>query len=139
MRHVDDLEAVGRRIKELRSRHELSQRDLAFPGCSYAYLSRLEQGARQPSGQVLEELARRLRTTVHYLKTGEPDPVELGLEEAGYTIADLTDEERAMLDYELEHAAFQAARSFAWATKAARGETARAALNGNGNDEGDRR
>lgn len=79
MKHVDDLTALGRRIRQLREARGLTQRELMFDGCSYAYLSRVEQGGRQPSVQVLEELARRLGTTVHYLKTGEDDPRELAL------------------------------------------------------------
>jgi transcriptional regulator with XRE-family HTH domain len=38
----------------------LSQRELAFPGCSAAYISRIERGERVPSLQVLRELAQRV-------------------------------------------------------------------------------
>ncbi len=37
---------VGRRIKALRVERGMSQRDLAAPGMSYAYLSRIEAGQR---------------------------------------------------------------------------------------------
>jgi transcriptional regulator with XRE-family HTH domain len=57
--HYDDPEAVGRRLFEARERAGLSQRDLAFPGCSAAYISRIERGERIPSLQVMRELARR--------------------------------------------------------------------------------
>jgi transcriptional regulator with XRE-family HTH domain len=137
MKHVDDTAALGRRIKRLREERGLTQRQLMFDGCSYAYLSRVEQGHRQPSGQVLEELARRLGTTVRYLKTGEPDPVELGLKDAGFAIDDLTDDERGMLDLELEQQAFKTARGVAYAIKALRAEAARAVLNGNHHHEGE--
>jgi transcriptional regulator with XRE-family HTH domain len=57
--HYDDPEAVGRRLYEARESAGLSQRDLAFPGCSAAYISRIERGERIPSLQVMRELARR--------------------------------------------------------------------------------
>lgn len=52
----------------------LSQRKLAFEGCTPAYISRLEAGARIPSLQLLHELARRLHTTAEYLATGDAAP-----------------------------------------------------------------
>jgi transcriptional regulator with XRE-family HTH domain len=57
--HYDDPAAVGRRLHEARESAGLSQRDLAFPGCSAAYISRIERGERIPSLQVMRELARR--------------------------------------------------------------------------------
>jgi len=38
----------------------MSQRELAFPGCSAAYISRIERGERIPSLQVMRELAGRI-------------------------------------------------------------------------------
>jgi transcriptional regulator with XRE-family HTH domain len=49
----------------------LSQRDLAFPGCSAAYISRIERGERVPSLQVLRELARRCGVSEAYLAWGQ--------------------------------------------------------------------
>lgn len=73
--HVDDPRAVGRRLRETRDRVGISQRSLAFPGCSPAYLSRIEAGDRTPSLQVLRELARRLGVTEEYLAYGiEEEP-----------------------------------------------------------------
>ncbi len=57
--HYDDPVEVGRRLHEARENAGLSQRDLAFPGCSAAYISRIERGERIPSLQVMRELARR--------------------------------------------------------------------------------
>lgn len=57
--HYDDPTEVGRRLYEAREGAGLSQRELAFPGCSAAYISRIERGERIPSLQVLRELARR--------------------------------------------------------------------------------
>src|SRR6476660_7094832 len=58
--HYDDPAAVGQRVFEAREAAGLSQRELAFPGCSAAYISRIERGERVPSLQVMRELARRI-------------------------------------------------------------------------------
>ena len=47
--HVDDPVAVGKRLKEARLAAGFSQRQLSFPGCSAASISRLEAGDRVPS------------------------------------------------------------------------------------------
>lgn len=72
--HCDDPKIVGQRLKELREKRGLSQRQLAFPGCSAAYISRLEAGERRPSNQILHRLARRLYTPTSYLAHGVGDP-----------------------------------------------------------------
>ena len=46
--HYDDPVAVGRRLHAAREAAGISQRDLAFPGCSAAYISRIERGERVP-------------------------------------------------------------------------------------------
>jgi tetratricopeptide (TPR) repeat protein len=48
----------------------LTQRDLSFPGCSPAYISRIESGDRIPSLQLLRELGRRLNVSEDFLATG---------------------------------------------------------------------
>ncbi|MEX2464733.1 MAG: tetratricopeptide repeat protein [Gaiellaceae bacterium] len=68
--HVDDPAAVGRRLKAARERAQLSQRQLAFPGCSPAYISRIESGDRIPSLQLLRTLGRRLGVSEDFLATG---------------------------------------------------------------------
>jgi transcriptional regulator with XRE-family HTH domain len=68
--HVDDPAAVGRRLKDARVAAGLSQRQLSFPGCSAAYISRLEAGDRVPSLQLLRKLATRLGADEQYLATG---------------------------------------------------------------------
>jgi DNA-binding XRE family transcriptional regulator len=60
---------VGSRIKALRGELGLTQRDLASPGLSYAYISRIEAGTRTPSLSALIELADRLNTNVKGFKT----------------------------------------------------------------------
>jgi Helix-turn-helix domain len=47
------VETVGQRIRRLREERSLSQRDLSEPGTSYAYISRIEAGARNPSEKAL--------------------------------------------------------------------------------------
>jgi tetratricopeptide (TPR) repeat protein len=69
--HVDDPHAVGERLKSARLAAGLSQRQLAFTGCSPAYISRIEAGDRIPSLQLLRELGRRLGVSEDYLATGE--------------------------------------------------------------------
>ncbi len=59
-------------MKKLRLERGLSQRDLAEgSSVSYAYVSRIEAGARVPSLGALIELADRLDTTALYLATGK--------------------------------------------------------------------
>ena len=61
---------MGRRLREARERAGLSQRQLSFPGCSPAYISRIEAGDRIPSLQLLREMGRRLGVSEDYLATG---------------------------------------------------------------------
>lgn len=68
--HVDDPHEVGKRLKEARERAGLSQRQLAFPGCSSAYISRIEAGFRTPSLQILQLLGQHLGVSGEWLATG---------------------------------------------------------------------
>src|SRR5688500_20374598 len=63
-------ETIGVRLRRLRLERRLSQRELASPGVSYAYISRIEAGTRQPSVKALRKLARKLGVTAEYLETG---------------------------------------------------------------------
>lgn len=74
--HVDSAEAVGLRIRAAREREGLLQRDLAFPGCSSAYVSRIEAGQRIPSLQLLREIGARLGVSADFLARGEDPPPE---------------------------------------------------------------
>jgi transcriptional regulator with XRE-family HTH domain len=69
--HFDDPVAVGRRVHEAREAAGLSQRELAFPGCSAAYISRIERGERIPSLQVLREISRRTGVSEGMLAYGK--------------------------------------------------------------------
>jgi tetratricopeptide (TPR) repeat protein len=71
--HVDSPQAVGERLRAARERAGLSQRELSFPGCSPAYISRIESGDRIPSLQLLRALGRRLGVSEDYLATGAAD------------------------------------------------------------------
>src|SRR5579884_1638011 len=68
--HVDSAAAVGRRLKAARLAAGLTQRELSFPGCTPAYISRIEAGARIPSFQILREFGRRLGVSAEYLAGG---------------------------------------------------------------------
>src|SRR5579862_8825170 len=63
-------ETIGQRLKRLRLERGLSQRELAAPGVSYAYISRIEAGTRQPSVKALRKLAEKLGVTADFLETG---------------------------------------------------------------------
>jgi len=79
-------ESIGDRLKRLRLERGLTQRELAVPGVSYAYISRIEGGARQPSVKALRKLAHKLGVTPEYLELGseldEQERRELRIAEA---------------------------------------------------------
>ena len=68
--HEGQVETIGRRLRRLRHERGLSQRELASPGVSYAYISRIEAEARRPSVKALRMLARKLGVSADYLETG---------------------------------------------------------------------
>src|ERR671934_1401019 len=82
-------EPIGVRLKRLRFERGLSQRDLSSPGVSYAYISRIEAGARTPSVKALRKLSQKLGVSVEYLETGRD-------------IRDVDDRELRLADAELE-------------------------------------
>src|SRR5258707_5950934 len=86
--HIDSPKEVGARLKASRERAGLSQRQLAFPGCTAAYISRLEAGARVPSLQMVNQLALRLDVSGQWLATGS--------EAAAVQPSDLIDAEAAL-------------------------------------------
>jgi len=79
-------EPIGVRLRRLRLERGLSQRELAGPGVSYAYISRIEAGTRRPSVKALRTLARTLGLSPEYLETGselrDVDERELRLADA---------------------------------------------------------
>jgi transcriptional regulator with XRE-family HTH domain len=68
--HAPRAETVGERLRRLRLEQGASQRDLSAPGITYAYISRIEAGARTPSVKALRMLAKKLGVTPEYLETG---------------------------------------------------------------------
>src|SRR2546423_7075111 len=63
-------EPIAVRLRRLRLERSLSQRELAGPGVSYAYISRIEAGQRRPSVKAIRTLARKLGVSAQYLETG---------------------------------------------------------------------
>ena len=82
-------ETIGQRLRRLRHERGLSQRELASPGVSYAYISRIEAGARRPSVKALRMLAKKLGVSADYLETGSE-------------IRDVEERELRIADAELE-------------------------------------
>jgi transcriptional regulator with XRE-family HTH domain len=91
----------------------MSQRELSSPGISYAYISRIESGARTPSVKALRRIAGKLGVTVEHLETGEPTPTELGVSDAGVEYASLTPAELRLIRAAAEEGAREAARGAA--------------------------
>ena len=99
--HVDDPAAVGRRLRDAREAAGLTQRELSFEGCTAAYVSRIEAGARVPSLQILREFGKRLGVSADYLATGNADGTDLSSELLEAEVAlRLGDEQRATELYE---------------------------------------
>ncbi len=73
---LSQAERVGERIRRLRQERGLSQRDIAGPGVSAAYISRIEKGDREPSIRALRGLAERLGVSADLLETGR-DAVDI--------------------------------------------------------------
>src|ERR671938_203631 len=61
-------ETIGQRLRRLRTERQLSQRELSSPGVSYAYISRIEAGTRNPSVKAIRMLAGKLGVPEGYLE-----------------------------------------------------------------------
>src|SRR5947209_12032444 len=115
-------ETIGRRVRRLRLKRGLSQRQLSAPGVGYAYISRIENEGRKPSVKVMRILAQRLGVSLEELETGRRVPAaadrELRVSDAELALrleGDLEAAEvtfRALLDEEQAEAAM-AARALA--------------------------
>ncbi|MGP3975814.1 helix-turn-helix domain-containing protein [Streptomyces sp. 8N114] len=68
----DEPAAVGRRVQLLRAERGLTQRQLAEPAYTPAYISTLEAGKVRPSEAALRHLAARLGVTPEELAPGRP-------------------------------------------------------------------
>jgi tetratricopeptide (TPR) repeat protein len=99
--HVDDPVAVGERLRQARETAGLTQRQLSFDGCTAAYVSRIEAGARVPSLQIVHEFAKRLGVRPEYLATGSLGAEDLSSELLEAEVAlRIGNEERAAELYE---------------------------------------
>jgi transcriptional regulator with XRE-family HTH domain len=102
--HEGPAETIGQRLRRLRHERGMSQRELAGPGVSYAYISRIEAGARRPSVKALRMLARKLGVSADYLETGseirEIDERELQIADAELELrlAENTDQAEVKLE-----------------------------------------
>ncbi|MEW6059071.1 MAG: tetratricopeptide repeat protein [Actinomycetota bacterium] len=83
---------IGTRLRRLRVARGLTQRDLAEPKYTHAYVSTIEAGRRQPSREALEYFAGKLGVDVEQLVTGRPPDLvpqlELRLQEARIELSD---------------------------------------------------
>ncbi|MFF2302877.1 tetratricopeptide repeat protein [Streptomyces sp. NPDC058128] len=97
---MDDPATIGRRVQRLRTQHGLTQKQLADPRYTPAYVSTLESGRVRPSETALRFLAERLGTSYEELATGRPahlaTELRLALVEARRQLATGTAEEAAV-------------------------------------------
>jgi len=65
-------ETVGERIKRVRTERGISQRELAqqAPLASSPYISRIETNDRQPSIEIIRQIAKALDVSPVYIETG---------------------------------------------------------------------
>jgi tetratricopeptide (TPR) repeat protein len=71
---------LGRRMRRLRLARGMTQKELADPNYSYAYVSTIEAGKRNPSREAVEHFAGRLGVSPEELLTGRPADLEARLE-----------------------------------------------------------
>ncbi|MEU8937273.1 helix-turn-helix transcriptional regulator [Streptomyces goshikiensis] len=88
---TDEPAEIGRRVQRLRIGLGLTQRQLADPAYTPAYISTLESGKVRPSETALRFLAGRLGTSYEELATGRPahlaTELRLGLTDAQRALA----------------------------------------------------
>ncbi|WP_030600032.1 tetratricopeptide repeat protein [Streptomyces fulvoviolaceus] len=72
MSERDDPGIIGRRVQQLRVERGLTQKQLAEPAYTPAYISTLESGRVRPSDDALRHLAERLGVGFEELATGRP-------------------------------------------------------------------
>ncbi|MFN2587716.1 MAG: tetratricopeptide repeat protein [Actinomycetota bacterium] len=71
---------LGGRIRALRTKKGLSQRDVAAPLLTSSYVSLIEAGKRIPSDETLEHIAERLGVDPVELRTGQSPGAEVELD-----------------------------------------------------------
>ncbi|MGN9755766.1 helix-turn-helix domain-containing protein [Streptomyces sp. SD31] len=97
----DDPETIGRRVQRLRADRGLTQRQLAEPAYTPAYVSTLEAGRVRASDDALRHIAERLGVAFEELATGRPAHLVTDLR------LRLTEAQRALATGEAETAAEQ--------------------------------
>ncbi|MFD7707080.1 tetratricopeptide repeat protein [Streptomyces sp. NPDC059785] len=101
MAERDDPQIIGRRVQQLRTERGLTQRQLAEPAYTPAYISTLEAGRVRASEPALRHIADRLGVAYEELATGRPAHLATGLR------LRLTDAQRTLATGEAEVAAEQ--------------------------------
>ncbi|MFC9585184.1 tetratricopeptide repeat protein [Streptomyces yangpuensis] len=98
---MDEPGEIGRRVQRMRAERGLTQKQLAHPSYTAAYVSTLESGKVRPSETALRFLAARLGTSYEELATGRPahlaTELRLALTDAQRTLATGAAEEAASL------------------------------------------
>ncbi|MFE6912153.1 tetratricopeptide repeat protein [Streptomyces erythrochromogenes] len=88
---MDEPGEIGRRVQRMRTERGLTQKQLAHPSYTSAYVSTLESGKVRPSETALRFLAGRLGTSYEELATGRPahlaTELRLALTDAQRTLA----------------------------------------------------
>lgn len=97
----DDPGTIGRRVQQLRADRGLTQRQLAEPAYTPAYISTLEAGRVRASDEALRHIADRLGVAFEELATGRPAHLVTALRMR------LTEAQRALATGEAEAAAEQ--------------------------------
>src|SRR6266545_465868 len=69
----EEASMIGTRLRRLRLARGLTQRELAEPKYTHAYVSTIEAGRRNPSREALEHFAGKLGVDVDELLTGKPE------------------------------------------------------------------
>ncbi|GGW18077.1 transcriptional regulator [Streptomyces libani subsp. rufus] len=101
MAERDDPEVIGRRVQRLRSQRGLTQRQLAQPAYTPAYISTVEAGRVRASDEALRHIAGRLGVTFEELAAGRPAHLATALR------LRLTEAQRVLADGRAEEAAAQ--------------------------------
>lgn len=126
MRERDDPAVIGRRVQQLRTERGLTQRQLAEPAYTPAYISTLEAGRVRASDEALRHIAGRLGVAYEELASGRPAHLATDLR------LRLTGAQRVLADGRAEEAAVRYAALLAEAERHGLGCEQAAALLGLG-------
>ena len=74
MMQDDDMPAIGRRIKKVRQRLKLQQREFAKSlGTAHSYISKIETGNANPGPSLFLRLSKEFNVSIEYLFSGSGD------------------------------------------------------------------